>query len=879
MVKICDTIYPVENREYDEYFEKYPYELSSFQKYAIEAVITGQHVLVTAHTGSGKTLPAEFAIEYFVNKGKKVIYTSPIKALSNQKFYEFSDKFPEISFGILTGDIKANPEADVLIMTTEILLNTLYLHHSTFKTQTFGGGLSDNDNSCHALEKCEGVKNQNKTDKTRNSHNVASMTSFEMDFEGELACVIFDEIHYINDQHRGKVWEETIMLLPPHVQMVMLSATLDRPEKFATWCEEIKIKHLETESKIVYLASTNHRVVPLSHYSFISCTEGLYKVLKDKAAEQDIRKNVNKLHLIQDARGKFAEQTYKKVSAYLNLFSKKQHYVKRKHVLNEVTKYMYDNEMLPAICFVLSRKALEQCASEITERVLPDDSKVPYTVSRECEHIIRKLPNYEEYLGLPEYVKMVSLLEKGIAIHHAGVMPVLREIVEIMFGKGYVKLLFATETFAVGINMPTKTVLFTELTKYDGNTVRPFLAHEYTQMAGRAGRRGIDTVGHVIHLTNLFKGCSTDALTVKTLMNGRAQTLVSKFRVSYNLLLNTLNDNVMTEYINKSMIQDTINGQTEKMLEEIEEKEMSLTRLFDSMNVTSMTPMDKMEEYGKYINKNLGYKTNKERKDADKRLLILRNEYKRIEMDYIVYKKYLEEKEQQDKLKRDLYSVQNALQMETERGYALLLKKRFIEKEDTLEEEEDKNNIETILTRNVLTIRGYVASQIRETHCLIFSELICERRFNDFTVAEIVGIFSCFTNARVADEIRQILPNTENKKVNDILKEIKREYDEYEEIDGNGIDENVIQFDIIDEAMRWCECVNVEECALLLNQMKVEKEIFLGEFVKAILKINNISAEIKKVGEMIGDLELVAKLVQVEEKTLKYVATNQSLYV
>ena len=210
MVKICETVYHVENIKYNEYFEKYPYELSSFQKYAIEAIVEGQHVLVTAHTGSGKTLPAEFAIEYFVNRGKKVIYTSPIKALSNQKFYEFSRLRPDISFGILTGDIKANPEADVLIMTTEILLNTLYLKKNSITTTA-----TTVNNSC-------------------------SMTSFEMDFEGELACVIFDEIHYINDLHRGKVWEETIMLLPRHVQMVMLSATLDRPEKFAGWCEQIK---------------------------------------------------------------------------------------------------------------------------------------------------------------------------------------------------------------------------------------------------------------------------------------------------------------------------------------------------------------------------------------------------------------------------------------------------------------------------------------------------------------------------------------------------------------------------------------------------------------------------------------------------------------
>ena len=180
--------------------EDFGFELSNFQKISIKTINEGNHVLVTAHTGSGKTLPAEYAIKYFNSMGKKVIYTAPIKALSNQKYYEFSQKFPNISFGILTGDVKFNPEADVLIMTTEILRNTLYLKR-----------LNDTKN-----------------------------LDFEMDIETELGCVVFDEVHYINDADRGKVWEETIMLLPSHIQMVMLSATIDKPERFAMWVENVK---------------------------------------------------------------------------------------------------------------------------------------------------------------------------------------------------------------------------------------------------------------------------------------------------------------------------------------------------------------------------------------------------------------------------------------------------------------------------------------------------------------------------------------------------------------------------------------------------------------------------------------------------------------
>jgi antiviral helicase SKI2 len=234
MVIICNKTYT--SLEYQTHFEKYPYSLSDFQKYAIEAIVKGDHVLITAHTGSGKTLPAEFAIEYFVGKGKKIIYTSPIKALSNQKYYEFSLKYPAISFGLFTGDIKTNPEANVLIMTTEILMNAL---------------ISRKDSSA-----------------TNPNH-------FSMDLETELAAVVFDEVHYINDADRGQNWEKTLLMLPAHIQKIMLSATIDSPERFAKWVENLSVE--EICKKNVYLCSTNHRVVPLTHYGFFVVNESSLK--------------------------------------------------------------------------------------------------------------------------------------------------------------------------------------------------------------------------------------------------------------------------------------------------------------------------------------------------------------------------------------------------------------------------------------------------------------------------------------------------------------------------------------------------------------------------------------------------------------------------
>ena len=534
MVKICSTTEYTETK-YNEYFEKYDYPLHIFQKFAIEGIVSGNHVLVCAPTGSGKTLPGEFALDYFHSKGKKTIYCSPIKALSNQKFYDFSRKYPHISFGIITGDIKNNPNADVLIMTTEILLNKLYQIKS---------GYSDKNSS----------------------------TSFDMDIETELGCVIFDEIHMINDQSRGHVWEQSIMMLPRHVQMIGLSATLDNPEKFSNWLETRGESNAinTSDDKIVYLAQRMDRAVPLTHYSFITTPNAIFKAIKDKVLQEEIKSFINKPHIIQKSSGKFEDDQYHKMNKMLQLFENNNVFVKRSHVLNQVATYLSQNEMLPAICYVFSRKQLEICAKEMNSMLLEDDSKVPYIVQRECEQIIRKLPNFEEYLHLPEYLQLISFLEKGVAIHHSGMLPVLREIVEILFQKGYIKLLFATESVAIGLNLPVKTTIFTDIFKHDGTQRRMLYGHEYVQAGGRAGRLGIDTKGNVIHLNNLFR--NVELVSYKQMMNGKPQILTSKFKISYNLLFNLIeiNDNNFTQFAGKSMIQYNIDSQVEHIKNEID---------------------------------------------------------------------------------------------------------------------------------------------------------------------------------------------------------------------------------------------------------------------------------------------------------------------
>ena len=837
MVKFCADTYP-ENKEnqYSEYFEKYPFPLSTFQKFAIEAIVEGHHSLSCVPTGSGKTMPALFAIEYFTSKKKKVIYTSPIKALSNQKYYEFTQKFPEISIGLLTGDIKINPEADVLIMTAEILQNTLY---------------------------------RKKQKDNPNMPNSSSLLMFDMDFDNELGCVIQDEIHMINDSERGHVWESIILLLPQHIQMVMLSATLDRPEKFALWIETRgNISETRDIKKQVYLATSNFRHVPLTHYSFITCNAGIFKAIKkDKDLEKEIRDTIDKLHVIQSATGEFNEPNYQKIKKMLNLFEMKQVYVKRSHVLNQLCKYMVENNMLPAVCFILSRKQIEIAAHEITVPLLEDDSKVGYIVRRECEQILRsKLPNYQEYLELPEYLSVVSLLEKGIAIHHSGVMPILREIVEILFEKGYIKLLFATETFSVGLNMPIKTAIFTDVKKFDGSGMRMLYSHEFVQASGRAGRRGIDTVGHVIHLTNLFK--NVDLTEYRTMMRGKPQTLVSKFKISYNLLLNLINigDHDYLKFCKRSMIQDDIDATLETIYSKISTLEAEIDNMSQSLEYLR-TPVIEIE---KYLNMIEAHKTlvNKKRKDMEKEIQSIADTYKFIETDKLSFIKYREKMIELSNVKREFQITESYLNENVDKILKKMVDDGFVNTEDGV---------------NNLTRVGFMATHLREVHCLVFAKMIDKNFLDDIDSRQMVAIFSCFTNVNVSEEQRSFKPNTKDKSVKNFIEEVAILYNHYQDFETEnhtftGVDYN-IHYDLIDSVLNWCECESVTDCKIILQSLEENKGIFLGEFVKAITKINNISAEMEKIAESIGNISLLSKLRDIPRLTLKFVATNQSLYV
>jgi superfamily II RNA helicase len=858
MVKLCNTPYSTESK-YEEYFALYPYPLSDFQKYAIEAIVEGHHVLVTAHTGSGKTLPAEFAINHFTRhfriedsqsnrynpfisapeggilnenwckNGKKVIYTSPIKALSNQKYYEFTQKYPHISFGLFTGDIKTNPDADVLIMTTEILMNSLFSEKTTTSLQ------------------------------------------FQINIHEDLACVIFDEVHYINDEHRGQVWEKCILMLPQHIQMVMLSATIDAPVRFATWCQR------GYTDKEVYLASTNHRVVPLSHYGFLTTNESFLKGIKDKEIQKQIRDSTNKLILLQNEHGKFNDAGVLEMKKTVKMFDDRKAIHKRKMVLNNLALFLRDRDMLPAIAFVFSRKHVELSAKEITVPLLEDDSKVSYIVRRECEQIVRKLPNFHEYLELPEYNDLVDLLEKGIGIHHSGMIPILREIVELMISKKYIKILFATESFAIGLDCPIKTAVFTGLVKFDGSNERYLLSHEYTQMAGRAGRRGIDTIGHVVHCNNLF---DLPIMTeYKNMLCGTPQKLVSKFRISYSLILNLLKSsgekaNFVT-FASKSMVYDEL--QTE-----IENSQKRIDELVDKMNKkkivmdTLKTPNEVCRKYLELEN-TVKNSVNKKRREIEKEMQRITEEYCNIvkEMKTVIEYDELQKQlinEREHKLYLETYiseQIRRICYILTNHGYV-----NQIQVENSPESDYE------------LTHLGKVAASIAEIHPLIFSKmLLTTNYFQDFTSKQLIGLFSCFTDVKVDNDQRLSVPKSNDILLETTIQEMNKQYQYMQnmeissEIHTGIIYEGALLFDIIDDSIEWSEYTSETECKIFIQTKIADKGISVGDFTKSMLKIATIVKEISGICEEIQHLDLLYKLNQIEPMILKYITTSQSLYV
>ena len=755
--------------------------LSEFQKNAIEAIESGHHVLITAHTGSGKTLPAEHAIKYFTEKGKNVIYTSPIKALSNQKFNEFTNKFPSLSVGIFTGDNKHNPKANVLIMTTEILQNKLL-----------------NPSASH------------------------------LDFDlNDLGCVIFDEVHYIDDEERGTVWEQSIILLPKDVQMVMLSATIGDKEQFAGWIERIK------EKKVV-ICTTDKRVVPLVYYQYftthqksLDLAKPPFKALLEK--KNDVLIKITDIEIEQN----------KKCLTYL---SNQNIRVSRKQVLNQLCFTLREKEMFPCLCFVFSRRQVEEMAKEITTPLFETGEK-EYEIEPICRQLlVSRVKNWKEYIMLPEYSFYLDLLHKGIGIHHAGMLPIFREMIEILYDKKYIQLLFATETFAIGLNMPTKTVCFSSLYKHDGYSQRLLHPHEFIQMSGRAGRRNIDTIGHVIILTNLFDAPETSVY--HKLLYSPPKILKSKFKIGYSLLLHNKNTEELIEFANKSLMSKDILNQISYSNLKIDE----ITTSLKGYNVDK----DFCALYQSYKSQLPSLKNSK--KTQMNQLI------KQLEIDIPMIKSQMEHYETVLKLEEDI-EINKKHKQSAENFYSSQI-----------------TSIHKILIENGFFEEKNVAKSINEIHPLVFTDLLFHLNwFNNYSTSEIFSILSCFYDLKVQDEYKLFNPNTLKEETDFINKRLNYYMDKEYEYVLSIYSQECIQYDMMEYIQGWMKCDDEPSSLSLLEKLKREKNIFSGDFIKCCLKLVNVAREIDSISDL--HLGLRQKLREGSDLLMKFICTNESLYL
>ena len=782
---------------------EYSFPLDKFQKHAVNAINHDENVLVTAKTGSGKTLVGEYQIYHSLAKGKKVFYTTPIKSLSNQKFHDLKHMFKNNSVGIMTGDIKFNPNADVVVMTTEILRNLLYKKGSATESLGLTANLSIDS----------------------------------------LDAVVFDECHYINNKERGSVWEECMILLPKEVNMVLLSATIDSADLFASWLGELK-------QKPIHLISTSYRIVPLEHY-----------VIKS-----------NSFETIMDSKEVFYSDAYNRYIFWKNEQEKKQKQQKTLvanrrlggyedpvvgksdtgssyiHQLNSTIQMFYEKEMLPCLFFVFSRKNCELYASKVAGSLIdPSDSA-------KVKHIIDfHLHRYKDSVQVSQqYFTLVSLLERGVAFHHSGLLPMLKEIVEILFSKGLVKVLFATETFAVGLNMPTKTVVFTSYRKYDeeSNGMRMLTTDEYIQMAGRAGRRGKDTKGYVFYLPDKYPEERDD---IRKMMCGSKTRLQSRMKFDYDFILKTTQSNNLdwTKLVEKSYYYE----QVKRIMNEIQKEVYSYEKEYSSINISQ----EQLEacKYETELKEKLKGSTNATKrklqgeyetwknKHPDRIWDPIRKSYARVQI-----------------IEKETISLNDDL--EYYKNFEASLVPYFNVLIDLNYMNEDK----------VLTQKGVNATEVNEGNALLLSQMYEDNIFNILTQKEILLILTCLMKCEEKEYVSLDSTNVPTK-----IKDILRESEKICKTVENAERKYSISFN------EWK--LNYEFIDMLNSLFKDESvgtvcetySIMEGNLTRFLLKLLNIVEELKNIAMLNNDVSLLEKLENVQAYEFYKIANPDSLYL
>lgn len=835
-----------------------PYEPDTFQKQAFYFLASHKSVFVSAHTSSGKTLVAEYAIIKSIVNSTRTIYTSPIKALSNQKFNDFKQKYENV--GIITGDVQVNTTAQCLIMTTEILRNLLYKNSEIFD---------------------------------------------------EIEYVVFDEVHYVNDPGRGVVWEEVLIMLPKRITLVLLSATIPNGLEFSEWIGR-------TRQSCIYVISTDKRPVPLE-FAFYCNSEAF--VLEAQTNKPKPSNFPSKLPTI----------------------SKKLKIGNDRFRILDLANFISNRRLVPVIFFCFSKKACNAYGRTLENLSLasPQDKK---KINEFIDEAISGLR--EEDQLLPQIQTMRMQASKGIAVHHSGLLPLVRECIEILFSQNLIKILVATETFAVGVNMPAKCCVFLGLTKIDNGRYRMLTGGEFIQMSGRAGRRGMDRVGTVI-IANIHIP-SIEA--IKSLVNGTADNLKSRFRLSFSLILTAIRNKIeVEELMKKSFCENQVQkdlwtgmrrltlleskpkfeckecidifqlldclkelytdtsgtfGKLVKAGDKLVLKDCSIARcikrvdgqiyventsecMWDSglfSKRAENTEIFDTKEYPKLpptlCNELLGTRTIKECDvlwimhessclvgcdglplEYASRLIELNNAVKfilhsksikcpKFESHYYEAIRHKQNEEQAATI-RCKYSRESMIHIDE-----YFLRLGLLKKHGYVDE-------------NGITLKGKAAAEIRTVNEIVTTNLIFKKAFDNFTAEEIATVFSAMISEEELDEDNKIM-----EEIADKIEILDEEFSAYEEeLSRMGIPmEKKAMHGMTNAVFGWC-------CGKPFRWIVDEYGIQEGAFVRLILRLDECCREMVNVAQLIGDKELEEKVLKASELIKRDVVFTPSLYI
>ena len=775
-LNIFDANNNIDNEEYLQQDYKTSFNINDdnfkfdkFQLFSFQAIDNNQNVLVSAPTSSGKTMVAEYAILSHMKNKHKIIYTSPIKSLSNEKFKEFKDKYPSYDVGLLTGDNKINVDASLVIMTAEILRNSLY------KTEI-----------------------------------------------PQIDCVIMDEVHFINDPDRGKIWEETIIMLPQHVQLIMLSATINNVENFAKWIANIRTNKLS-------LVKSNKRIVPLSYYIY-----------------------VDELYKISDSTDNFNDQIFFEA---LKNHEKKQRERKLHHkseydpsYFDKVVKFLIKHDLLQTIFFSFSRNNCEKYAKSIQTILTSEESSNAVNM---FDFLLRN--HKKDYETIPQYIQIRDLISKGVCYHHSGVIPILKEVIEIIFRNGFIKVLFATETFAVGVNMPTRTVIFTELTKPDNMSKRFLNTAEFKQMSGRAGRRGKDIHGNVILLP--YYGFP-ELSELKSVMLQSMPSITSKFEIDYYYVLKTIS--IKSEIYEKSLLNSEQNNAliTEiSSLNNLINTHKQLEEDFKSLNINDNIKL--LEKEYELENKNEYYQNMNIilPKNLQKELKTLKTKNNREH-----YIKYNDIKKLEKKIELSNNNIKNI------EIYCEFIKNELIK---------ILINYNYIIESPLkLDVYGLAVIDCNECNGILLNEMIRTHIFDDLPSIDIICLLSIFASYKNENSSKF------NKYYGHVYKEICKIKEKWNEFETKAC--IIINKDFwettdgyIDITYEWA---NGTDMAIIMKYLYDMNE-YEGNFVKNMLKIYNICINFKKMCELTGHLDISMKLTDLDKKLLHDIVNVNSLYL